>query len=67
CEFARRVRADARFRALPMIALTGLVSNDDRERALGAGFDSHLPKPINYGELFEVVKELSKSRLVTGD
>jgi signal transduction histidine kinase/CheY-like chemotaxis protein len=67
CEFARRVRADDRFRKLPLIALTGLVSTDDRERALGAGFDSHLPKPINYGELFEVVKELAKSRLLAGD
>jgi signal transduction histidine kinase/CheY-like chemotaxis protein len=66
-EFARRVRSDVRFRGLPMIALTGLVSNEDRHRALGAGFDSHLTKPINYGELFEVVKELAKSRLVTGD
>ena len=67
CEFARRVRADARLRALPLIALTGLVSTDDRERALDAGFDSHLPKPINYSELFGVVKELAKSRLVTGN
>jgi signal transduction histidine kinase/ActR/RegA family two-component response regulator len=67
CEFARRVRLDDRFGGLPLIALTGLVSNDDRQRALGAGFDSHLTKPINYGELFEAVKELSKSRVVTGD
>jgi signal transduction histidine kinase/ActR/RegA family two-component response regulator len=66
-EFARRVRADVRFRGWPMVALTGLVSNEDRDRALNAGFDSHLPKPINYGELFEVVKDLAKSRLVTGD
>jgi signal transduction histidine kinase/CheY-like chemotaxis protein len=67
CEFACKVRADLRFRGLPMVALTGLVSNDDRERALKAGFDSHLTKPINYGELFEVVKNLAKSRAVTGD
>ncbi|HVG17574.1 MAG TPA: GAF domain-containing protein [Blastocatellia bacterium] len=66
CEFARRIRADVRFKGLPMIALTGLVSNDDRERALEAGFDYHLPKPINYGELFAAVKELAKSGLVTG-
>jgi signal transduction histidine kinase len=66
-ELARRVRADARFRGLPMIALTGLVSNEDREQALAAGFDSYMRKPINYAELFGVVKELAKSRLVTGD
>ena len=67
CEFAQRIRLDDRFKGLPMIALTGLVSNDDRKQALRAGFNAHLTKPINYTELFEVVKELAKSRLVTGD
>jgi DNA-binding response OmpR family regulator len=58
-EFVRRLRADRRTGGMPMIAITGLVSEDDRNLALEAGFDAHLPKPINYNELFELVRKLT--------
>jgi CheY-like chemotaxis protein/two-component sensor histidine kinase len=46
--FIRRLRAARRppVGALPAIALTGYAGRDDARRALEAGFDLHLAKPI---------------------
>jgi CheY-like chemotaxis protein len=32
---------------IPVVAVTGYANPDDRQRALAAGFHSHLPKPID--------------------
>ncbi len=44
-ETARRLRAQAAA-PLRLVALTGYGSAQDRERALAAGFDAHLVKPV---------------------
>ena len=46
---------------LPAIALTGFVSVNDRERVLQAGFQAHLTKPMDIGNLSAVVMSLIKS------
>jgi CheY-like chemotaxis protein len=46
-ELARRVRQDARIRDIPMVALTALAMKAGEERALEAGFDGYLTKPID--------------------
>jgi signal transduction histidine kinase/ActR/RegA family two-component response regulator len=48
-ELIRQVRAlpPERGGRIPAVAVTGYVSPDDRQRALAAGFHSHLPKPID--------------------
>ena len=45
---------------LPAIALTAYASETDRERVLAAGFDLHLPKPIQPNRLIESVSLLTK-------
>jgi CheY-like chemotaxis protein len=56
-ELIRRVRQQAsdRVRRLPAIAMTAFARSEDRTRALLAGFQVHLPKPIETAELLAVV------------
>ena len=51
----RRLSADAGG-ATPAISLTAHARNEDRARALDAGFDDHLPKPIEVATLVAVVR-----------
>lgn len=44
----------------PAVALTGYVSDQDESRAIGAGFNAHLGKPVSLEELVRTVAELSK-------
>ena len=57
-EVARRVRA-AGARML-LIALTGYGRPEDKQRALDAGFDAHLVKPVDPDELSALIARLSR-------
>lgn len=59
--FIRRVRAlDAqRGGRIPAVALTAYAREEDRRRSLLAGFQMHLPKPVNPDELIVVVASLT--------
>jgi PAS domain S-box-containing protein len=48
--------------SLPAAALTAFARAEDRERALAAGFQSHVTKPLDPSELFSVVRALVKSK-----
>jgi predicted PurR-regulated permease PerM/CheY-like chemotaxis protein len=43
---------------VPAIALSGYSTEEDRERALKAGFQRHLPKPVDPNQLARVVVSL---------
>ena len=45
-EVARRLKADPATRHLWLLAVTGYGTDDDRRRALAAGFDEHVAKPV---------------------
>ncbi len=55
-EVARRLRADPATRLVRLIALTGYGQEDDQRRALEAGFDAHLVKPVDMDHLLEVLE-----------
>ncbi|MFL6229231.1 MAG: response regulator [Pyrinomonadaceae bacterium] len=57
-ELAERLRDSDRHRATPMIAVTGFSMYDDRDRALAAGFNAFLTKPINPRDLISLVEKL---------
>jgi len=50
-EVARQLRQDLGFRDTLLIAMTGYGQEEDRRRSHGAGFNAHLVKPVDFGEL----------------
>ena len=59
-EVARKLRADPRFAQVRVIALTGWGAEEDRQRALAAGFDHHLTKPVDLGRLENLLRRLEQ-------
>ncbi|QRK13759.1 response regulator [Archangium violaceum] len=47
---------------LPAVALTAFARSEDRRRALAAGFDVHVAKPLNASTLISVVASLVPTR-----
>ncbi len=45
---------------IPIIAMTANAFDEDRERALEAGMDGHLAKPIDIDKMLELLRELFK-------
>jgi PAS domain S-box-containing protein len=53
----RAIRQQQRDKKILMIALTGWGQEEDRRKSKEAGFDGHLVKPIDHGELVEILRE----------
>jgi two-component system, cell cycle response regulator DivK len=45
--FTRRLKANQKTAAIPIVALTALAMLGDRERTIDAGCAGYIPKPIN--------------------
>jgi CheY-like chemotaxis protein len=43
---------------MPAIALTAFAHDEDKERALNAGFQAHLAKPVDPVELIATIAQL---------
>ncbi len=61
-QLIRQVRQMEGLQNLPAIALTGYASAKDVTAAVSAGFDLHLPKPIDPGDLVNEIEELLSRR-----
>lgn len=57
-EFATALRELAAYNQTPLIAVTGYSEYDDRGRAVQAGFNVHLTKPIEPLQLLTLMREL---------
>ena len=59
---AGRIRALPNGQSMRLIALTGYGQDDDRRRALSAGFDQHLVKPVDIDRLQEILAQASQRK-----
>jgi CheY-like chemotaxis protein len=57
-ELARRLRASALTRDMLLVAFTARTSQDDRTRALEAGFDVHCAKPLTPSRLLTLLESV---------
>ena len=60
-ELAQRLRASPQTEGAMLIAVTGYGQASDRKRALDAGFDHHLVKPVDIKHLLKILAEVSRS------
>jgi CheY-like chemotaxis protein len=58
-DFIQQVRADSATKDIPAAALTAYARAEDRKRALLAGFQTHVAKPVDPAELTAVVASLA--------
>jgi CheY-like chemotaxis protein len=65
-ELIKQVRAlpDAELRDTPAAALTAFARSEDRTKALQSGFEMHLAKPVDPGELVASVATLMRRRRI---
>jgi two-component system, cell cycle response regulator DivK len=54
-EALRMLRDDPLTQEIPVVAVTAFAMKEDRERALHAGFDSYLEKPISVRTFPELI------------
>lgn len=57
---ATKMKADDNLKDIPLIALTASALESDRERALSAGCDDYLSKPVKKRDIIEVLNRFFK-------
>jgi CheY-like chemotaxis protein len=55
-EATRRIKADPRWRHIPIITLTALAMPGDRERCLSAGADGYFAKPSRLADVLALIR-----------
>jgi len=61
-ELAAQLRRDPQLRHVLLVAVTGYGQDEDRQRALAAGFDLHLVKPIEIDKVRSLLASLPADR-----
>lgn len=61
-EVTRRLRGIPSFSHVPIIAITAYAMKGDKEKAIDAGCDAYLSKPISTRELPQVIAQMLSKR-----
>jgi CheY-like chemotaxis protein len=61
-EVARRLRASPSTRDIRLVALTGYGQQEDKQKAMEAGFDAHLTKPVDAATLEQAIAGAAPAR-----
>lgn len=56
------IRRNRRWQAIPVIAVTAYAMMEDRQKALAAGFDEYIAKPLRVASLCQQVDRLLHQR-----
>lgn len=61
-EAAREIKSDPEVAGIPLIALTAHTLPGDRQKAMEAGFDNYISKPINVPAFYDIVNAVLKGK-----
>jgi CheY-like chemotaxis protein len=61
-EAAREIKSDPEISGIPLIALTAHTLPGDRQKAMEAGFDNYISKPINVPAFYDIVNAIFKGK-----
>lgn len=61
-EVTRRLKSQEEFKDIPIVALTAHAMKGDREKALEAGCEGYISKPINIRELPELISSYLRGK-----
>jgi PAS domain S-box-containing protein len=59
-EVAKKMRQEADLANIVLVAMTGYGQESDRQNSLQAGFDHHLVKPADFGELQKILANVPR-------
>jgi len=59
-EATRKIRAQEKFKDLPIIAMTANAMTSDKEKVLAVGMNAHIAKPLNPDIMFITMAKLLK-------
>ena len=61
-EATRQIRnSEAKYRDIPILALTAYAMSGDREKFIGYGMDDYIAKPVDREELMQVLEKMHKN------
>lgn len=59
-ETLKKIKADARYKGIPVIAITSYSNPEDEDQLLNEGFDDYFAKPVEFSKLIDRINQYLK-------